>query len=60
MTFSGGQLETEMVSQSQERAEIVGGHAFRRKSERVIDVDQRGVFPTVTVSDAATGVSPIV
>ena len=60
MAFGGRQLETKVVSQCQERAEIIGGHALRRESECIVNVDERGVLSTITVSDAATRVTSVV
>ena len=60
MALRSGQFETEVVSQSQKRAEIVIGQALGTKPECVVDVHQSRVFATVTMADTATLVSFVV
>ena len=60
MALRSGQFETEVVSQSQKRAEIVVGQTLGTKAKRIVDIHQSRVFAAETVADTATPVSFVI
>ena len=60
MALRSRQFETEVVSQSQKRAEIVVGQTLGTKAKRIVDIHKCRVFAAETVADTATPVSFVI